>query len=447
MASNNTPLSTKMSEWNANLSQAYRSLPAADLDRFKFQAASKNSERLSAEQSELRRAKHAAEMTSYMHTVMKTWQSQSGWVGWCAMGGLDANGQPVYHSGAKTGKDRHGLTLQERFAREFQCTPAFIDGIIQSWVLDIFDAPQAAKPLLSLSTGAGSGPSISLSAVTGNVSPKQPPVLSPGKVGDPVPERAAVALAATDAAKRADTSISTPKSAANNQFNPFDETFSSDGDDDLAAELEKDIQKKVGGDVVVQTATIVPKLPAVEVGQAHKATKSSKPKMLYEAKQSRSVTGNPPVEPPAKPLNHKSTAQQSTRGKRRGLDTATSGAAVTSPLTVNEAITKALAATEPAKKSVRPRPKVKKTNEALSAPAGDESLQNAAKGASPVSHHDGAKKASVRVVTRSGRVRVPTARSLEESPDMSAAKKLNATKKRTREDADSKGTGKKTRRA
>ena len=106
-----------MGDWNANLSQAYRSLPAADLEHFKSQAASKNSERLSAEQSEIRRAKyvlrgsvvvllmsncdlcrHAAEMTKYMDTTIKTWQRQSGWVGWCAMGGLDNNGQPVFHS-------------------------------------------------------------------------------------------------------------------------------------------------------------------------------------------------------------------------------------------------------------------------------------------------------------------------------------------------------------
>ena len=106
-----------MGEWNANLSQAYRSLPAADLERFKSQAASKNEERYSAEQSEVRWAKyvflecvviicisnlalnrHAAEMTKYMHATMATWQRQSGWVGWCAMGGLDNHGQPVFYS-------------------------------------------------------------------------------------------------------------------------------------------------------------------------------------------------------------------------------------------------------------------------------------------------------------------------------------------------------------
>ncbi|TBU31225.1 hypothetical protein BD311DRAFT_657210 [Dichomitus squalens] len=451
-----TPQSTKMSEWNANLGEAYRSLPAADLARFKSLAASKNSERLSAEQNELRCAKHAAEMTSYMQTMMKTWQSQSGWVGWCVMGGLDENGQPVYHSGAKTGKDHNGLSLQERLAREFKCTPVFIDGIVLSWVLGIFDAPQASMPLSPSTTVVGSGPAMSLSAVTGNISPKQPARLSPGHMGDqPIPERAAVVVAVADPDKPGDAAVSR---AADKAFNPFDETFSSDDDDRIAGKMEQRIQKKDTDNVIAPSMTLVPKLPPVEVAEAQKTTQDTKPKGSQKKKSQKENTprSSAPttdaareelLEPAAKKQNSRAPVQKSTRDKKRAANKTSAEPVLKKPFTLNEAISKALRAMEPAKKSVRPRPKAKATQEKRSSRAGHEPDPDVDTAPSAKVGPSEAMKASAPVVTRAGRVRVPTARSLEESPDMSAAKRLHVGKKRTCENGDGQGAGKKARRA
>ncbi|TBU45295.1 hypothetical protein BD309DRAFT_979557 [Dichomitus squalens] len=206
---------------------------------------------------------------------------------------------------------------------------------------------------------------------------------------------------------------------------------------------------------------------SVEVAEAQKTTQDTKPKGSQKKKsqkenmpQSSAPTTDAAreelLEPAAKKQNSRAPVQKSTCDKKRAANKTSAEPVLKKPFTLNEAISKALRATEPAKKSVRPRPKAKATQEKRSSRAGHEPDPDVDTAPSAKVGPSEAMKASAPVVTRAGRVRVPTARSLEESPmtenehvsrDMSAAKRLHVGKKRTCENGDGQGAGKKARRA
>ncbi|KAI0708127.1 hypothetical protein C8T65DRAFT_740286 [Cerioporus squamosus] len=135
-----TPRNEVMRKYNQELKQAFDHLPATDLAQFTAQAEAKRAIYESDPQREIRRAKHAEEMPHVVERTQQTWQRQSGWVGMCVLGGLDEHGELV-GTFPSTGKDRFGLTFEERLAREFGTSTTYIRLTFSKWLGDIFDAP------------------------------------------------------------------------------------------------------------------------------------------------------------------------------------------------------------------------------------------------------------------------------------------------------------------